>query len=197
MNQETQPRDRRAFNAYRHGLSGQVLVIPPSEQAAYERHCRGIHQSLSPQGALEIDLAQSVADDRWRLKRAAAMESNIFALGLNHSGNVTTGHEECDIALAQARIWLERGKDLQLLTLYESRIQRRVERNLALLRQLQHDRREAAKLPQTRPTPFVRSPLAQASDRGVKPSVCVVDRPLDLSSLPHPGCAGHACTPAG
>ncbi len=165
-----QPRDARAFNAYRHGLSGQVLVIPPSEQAAYEQHCRGIHQSLDPRGALETDLTQSVADDRWRLKRAAAMESNIFALGLSHPDNALTGNEECDIALAQARIWLERGKDLQLLALYESRIQRRVERNLALLRQLQNDRREAlrsaveeaAKLPETKdipaailPAPFV------------------------------------------
>ncbi len=168
--QETQPRDPRAFNAYRHGLSGQVLVIPPSEQAAYEKHCRGIHQSLDPRGALEIDLAQSIADDRWRLKRAAAIESNIFALGLNLSSHSLTGNEECDIALAQARTWLQRGKDLQLLALYESRIQRRVERNLVLLRQLRQDRRETANRPETQPGPpasFVRSsPLAQASDCG-------------------------------
>ncbi len=180
MNEEvpnSQPRDRRAFNAYRHGLSGQVLVIPPTEQAAYERHCRGIHQSLSPRTALETDLAQSIADDRWRLKRAAAIESNIFAIGLNHTGNTFTGHEECDIALAQARIWLERGKDLQLLALYESRIQRRVERNLALLRQLRHDRCEAPRPSAQKPVspaPFVRStPVAQ-------PSACPPDLPDKL-----------------
>ncbi len=150
MNEETQAprqRDARAFNAYRHGLSGQVLVIPPSEQAAYEKHCSGILQSLSPVGGLETDLAQSVADDRWRLKRAAAIESNIFAIGLSHPDINVAGQEEVDIALASARVWLERGKDLQLLTLYESRIQRRVEKNLALLRQLQQQRSNAVEQP--------------------------------------------------
>ncbi len=176
--QETnaQPRDRRAFNAYRHGLSGQVLVIPPSEQAAYERHCRGIHQSIGPSGALETDLAQSIADDRWRLKRAAAIESNIFTLGLSFPDQALTGNEESDIALAQARVWLERGKDLELLALYESRIQRRVEKNLALLRQLQRDRREAANVQEIRDfsaSHFDRSrPVARASGCGSSGARC-------------------------
>ncbi len=185
----SQPRDRRAFNAYRHGLSGQVLVIPPSEQAAYEHHCRGIQQSLSPQGALETDLAQSVADDRWRLKRAAAMESNIFALGLSHPDTAITGNEESDIALAQARVWIERGKDLELLSLYESRIQRRVERNLALLRQMQNDRREnTAKPPASRkipPSPFVCSgPVAEASTRASEASSHCLNPPIAAGSHP-------------
>ena len=70
------PRDQRALNAYRHGLTGQVLVLPPAEQAAYRKHCDRFHDSLAPRGALETDLVQSIADDRWRLKRAAAMDMN-------------------------------------------------------------------------------------------------------------------------
>jgi hypothetical protein len=118
------PRDRRAFNAYRHGLTGHVLVLEPAEELVYKEHCRGIHQALAPTGALEIDLVQSVADDRWRLKRAAAMESNLFALGLNEPDDVLSHNEEVDSALAQARVWLDSGKQMELLTLYESRIQR-------------------------------------------------------------------------
>jgi hypothetical protein len=34
-----------------------------------------------PVGALEIDLAQSIAENRWRLKRVRAMETGIFAAG--------------------------------------------------------------------------------------------------------------------
>jgi hypothetical protein len=133
----------RAFNAYRHGLTGHVLVIEPADQVAYDKHCRGIRESLAPSGALETDLVQSVADDRWRLKRAAAIESNIFALGLNEPDHVTAHNGEIDTALAMARTWLESSKDIQLLALYESRIQRRVEKNLALVRQMQQDRRNA------------------------------------------------------
>ena len=141
--EQTKPRDRRAFNAYRHGLTGQVLVITPAEQAAYEKHCNGIHESLAPQGAMETDLAQSVADDRWRLKRAAAMESNILAIGINLPAE-RTGHEQSDAACAMAHTWLDHSKELERLTLYESRLQRRVEKNLALLRQLRKDRLETS-----------------------------------------------------
>ena len=135
-------RDKRAFNAYRHGLAGQVLVILPAEQAAYEKHCEGILQSLAPQGALETDLAQSIADDRWRLKRAAAMESNIFAIGLTAPDKLHTGHEQSDAALAMARVFLDVSRELERLTLYESRIQRKIDKNLAHIRQMQQDRRD-------------------------------------------------------
>ncbi len=140
---QPKPRDRRAFNAYRHGLAGHVLVIQPSEELAYKEHCRGILESLAPSGALETNLAQSVADDRWRLMRAAAIECNIFARGLNDSDDITSHNGEIDTALATARIWFESGKDLDRLTLYENRIQRRVEKNIALIHQMQHARRAA------------------------------------------------------
>ncbi|SPE27864.1 hypothetical protein SBA3_1390022 [Candidatus Sulfopaludibacter sp. SbA3] len=59
-------RDPRAFNAYRHGLTGQVMIMTPSDEAAYTAHCQGFHQALAPEGAVEKSLAQSIADDQWR-----------------------------------------------------------------------------------------------------------------------------------
>ena len=136
------PRDGRALNAYRHGLTGQVLILTPEDQAAYLKHSQGIQESLAPSGAMETDIAQSIADDRWRLKHAAAMEAAIFALGIE-AARPFTGHPEIDAAYAQATTWLKDGKSIALLSLYESRIQRRVEKNLATLRQLQQDRQAA------------------------------------------------------
>ncbi len=137
------PRDPRALNAYRHGLTGQVVVVEPHDQAAYQDHCQGILASLSPQGALETSLAQAVADDRWRLQRAAAIEENIFARGLAQPDDITAHHDQVDTALAVSRVWLEQSQQLARLALYESRIQRKMERNLALLQKLQQDRRQA------------------------------------------------------
>src|ERR1035438_3700435 len=130
---EPKPRDPRALNAYRHGLTGQVLIITPDDQAAYRLHCQGIQESLAPEGAFEIGLVQSVADDRWRLARAGALESSIFAIGIGAARppQYTDDHEQIDNAFAQAVVWLKEGKNLGLLTLYEGRIQRRVEKNLA------------------------------------------------------------------
>ncbi len=143
-NTETpKPRDRRAFNAYRHGLTGQVLVIAPSDEQPYKEHCRGIHQSMAPVGGLEIDLVQQIADDRWRMNRASAIESSVLVRGLNHPDDAVSGTEQVDVALAKGRVWGEQKKDLNLLTLYENRIQRRIEKNVALVLQLQQARREA------------------------------------------------------
>jgi len=38
------PRDPRALNAYRHGLTGQVLIFTPEDEAAYKAHCACIHE---------------------------------------------------------------------------------------------------------------------------------------------------------
>ena len=135
------PRDPRALNAARHSLTGQINIQTPADLAAYEKHCAGYRQSLSPDGPLEIDLVQYIADDRWRLKRAVALENSIFAEGLTRPDDVSSGNPEVDAALAQGRVWLEKGGSLQLLSLYENRIQRRFEKNMAELRVLRAERK--------------------------------------------------------
>jgi hypothetical protein len=140
---EPKPRDRRALNAYRHGLTGQVLINTPADQEAYDKHCHDIRESLAPVPGIEASLVQSVAENRWRLQRAAAMENAILSMGTQTPPNMICEHEEIDTALAQAVVWLKEGKNLGLLTLYESRIQRRVEKDMQMIRQLQQDRNAA------------------------------------------------------
>ncbi len=140
---EPKPRDRRALNAYRHGLTGQVIINTPADQAAYDKHCREIRESLAPAAGMEASLVQSVAENRWRLQRAAAMENSILSMGTQTPPNITSEHEEIDTALAQAVVWLKEGRSLSLLTLYENRIQRRVEKDMLMIRQLQQDRNAA------------------------------------------------------
>jgi len=141
---ETKPqRDPRTFNAYRHGLTGQVRIMTPEDEAAYQAHCQGMVESLVPVGHFECDLVQSVADDRWRLKLAAVIDNNTFTRGLNDPDDIHTQHPEADAALAQTRVWLTDSHKLGLLTLYEARIQRKIEKNLAILREQQQNRQAA------------------------------------------------------
>ena len=63
---------RSSLNAFRHGLTGQIVIHTPEDQAAFQKHCDAIRQALKPVGALETDLAQAVAEDKWRLNRARA-----------------------------------------------------------------------------------------------------------------------------
>jgi hypothetical protein len=135
------PGERRTLNAYRHGLTGQVRFTTAGDEQAYKKHCSGYHEDLTPKGALETDLTQSVADGRWRLKRAAQIENAIVAITLGQPDQMKCDNEEAAIAFAHAYAWLERGKDLNLLTLYERRIQSNFKNDLALLELLQSQRR--------------------------------------------------------
>ena len=74
-------KQRSRLNAYKHGLTGQIHLFTAEEHAAFEKHCQSIVEALAPVGILEQELAQSIAEDKWRLNRARALESGIFALG--------------------------------------------------------------------------------------------------------------------
>ncbi len=68
------------LNAYRHGLTGQLNIITPDEQQAYDAHSKITLDALVPATDYERDLAQGIADDRWRMKRVRTIESGMFAL---------------------------------------------------------------------------------------------------------------------
>src|ERR1700691_3164237 len=104
---------RTRLNAYKHGLTGQIHLLTAVEQTAFEAHCKRICEALAPVGALEIDIAQAIAEDRWRLKRARAIESGIFAAGqqgLLGFAAVAAVEDPAqlliDDTLIQARTWL-------------------------------------------------------------------------------------------
>ena len=69
-----------ALNALRHGLTGQVIVLPTDDLTAYEKHTKAFHQEYAPQGPTETHLTQTIADGAWRLNRLRAMETNLLAL---------------------------------------------------------------------------------------------------------------------
>ena len=74
---------RSSLNALRHGLTGQTVVLPEDDLAAYQRHCAQFHAELKPQGLLETKAVQTIADTYWRLDRIRAMENNLFSLGFH------------------------------------------------------------------------------------------------------------------
>jgi hypothetical protein len=135
------------MNAMRHNLTGQVTTMTDDDRAAHDKLSKTIIASLAPEGGMEIQLAQRIATDSWRLNRASAIEDNLFALGLyEHSGKIFSdfdqaGHEQIDASLTTAQVFTMQSKQLQLLTLYEQRINRSIQKNLAILQQLQATRK--------------------------------------------------------
>jgi len=136
-------RDPRAFNAYRHGLTGQVMIMTPADELAYTQHCQGILASLAVEGDLEKSFGHSIADDRRRLLRCAAIEHTRFSMGMSEADHYFAHHPEIDAAFAQAVTWACEARNFNLMSLYESRAQRRLERNMIMLKQLQSERKAA------------------------------------------------------
>ena len=139
---------RSSLNAMRHGITGQVATMTDEDRAAHDAFSKALMQNLAPDGAMEVQLAQRIATDSWRLNRISAVEDNLFALGeLQHGGQTCPDAPQLDAALTMAHVFTEQSKQLQLLSLYEQRINRAIQKNLALLHSLQATRkaeREAA-----------------------------------------------------
>jgi hypothetical protein len=139
-------RKRSSMNALRHGITGQVTTMSDEDRAAHDKLSSALIKDLAPEGAMEIQLAQRIATDSWRLNRISAVEDNLFALGqLQHGGQTCPDAPQLDDALTMAHTYTQESKQLQLLSLYEQRINRAIQKNLALLRSLQATRKPSAK----------------------------------------------------
>src|SRR5947209_3237450 len=139
------PNEPRArISAFRAETNGQYYAMSHEDRIAFDRHCEGILEDLKPVNHRERWLATSIAEDQWRLNRARALESNIFALGMSDPAmQVNADTPEAHAAISQARVWLAEGRRLQESALYESRIRRSVEENEMQLKELQAERKAA------------------------------------------------------
>src|SRR5579862_443673 len=75
-------KQRSSLNALRHGLTGQIIVLPSDDLEAYQRHVQSFINHYQPDGPTESQLVQSLADTAWRQNRAAALETNLLTLGI-------------------------------------------------------------------------------------------------------------------
>ena len=130
-----------ALNARRHNLTGQVTAMTEADRIMHDAFSAAIVENLAPEGAMETQLAQRIATDSWRLNRLSAIEDNLFALGHSaKSDEIETEDPEIHAALTAAKVFNAEAKQLQLLTLYDQRINRNIQKNLAMLKDLQAER---------------------------------------------------------
>ncbi len=127
-----------AMNALRHGLTGQVNLMPTEDREAHDKFCAAIVENLAPEGALEIQFAQAIAEDNWRMNRGRAIENNMFVFG---PSKPDTGHAQIDAAITAAQVFSEDPRKFQLLSLYMQRTNRDMQKTLDRLTALQTERK--------------------------------------------------------
>jgi hypothetical protein len=191
---------RSSLNATKFGIFSKICIAPAEELATYTAHCAAYAAALQPIGIIESDIVQQIADLRYRLKRCNAAEQSIFARGFeDHIDEISTGLPEVDTALAEGATFLEHINFLQLLSLYESRLQRAIERNTAQLEKLQSERKSAPEKAETEAVNAKKQPAsevaAHAGSAKYAPNEFVFSESGAAPATAQPNGATHASNP--
>ena len=139
-------RNTSSMNALRHGLTAQNVTFSDEEAVHFEEFRKGIIADLSPQGALEKQLAERAVICWWRLNRVYSMEveitkereksaSNPFVSGPSFLGEKPGPGFIYESLIVGA---------LQHLVRYESALERSLQRALHDLQRIQARRRGEA-----------------------------------------------------
>jgi hypothetical protein len=136
-------KQRSSLNATRHGLTGQVVVLPEEDMAAFLQFTSELIQSFEPADARERQLAQSYASLQWRINRAAAIEENMFALGHMEqvAENLNLDHPEIHNGVTIAKTFRADFREFDRLSMYSHRLVSQSDKVLKQLTQLQAERK--------------------------------------------------------
>jgi hypothetical protein len=110
---------------------------------------------------LEGEMAEGIAGDRWRLRRARNMENALFNL-------IERGQSGEDPALALAQAWIDPSEGLQKIASYARALQRAVEKTTAALEAMQAKRKAAYE--QARQEAILLTELADSNNQTYDPA---------------------------
>jgi hypothetical protein len=66
------------MNALRSGTTGQVILMPDEDMKAYNTFVKSFHTAHTPQGLVETQYVQCMADSSWKLNRCRAHQDHIL-----------------------------------------------------------------------------------------------------------------------
>jgi hypothetical protein len=134
---------RSSLNALRHGLTARVVILSSEDMAAYRAFEKEIVDSLGAQTPIERQLAQTVADNQWRINRIRSIEDGMLAdAHFENAGDFDAEHPDIHSALTASRAFRARSREFANLSIYEQRLHRSLREALHELKQLQAERRE-------------------------------------------------------
>ncbi|MEO8027781.1 MAG: hypothetical protein ABI823_14960 [Bryobacteraceae bacterium] len=135
------------LNATKHGGTGQIVLLPGDDAAAYQQFVAAQMSALNPGNADEAAFAQCIVDHRWQLARVQTYENNLLFLLPSVPGG---GSEEIgaprsaiDEAASAAQTFFDNLHKFDLMGRYTARLSRLVIQNHKMLTDLQRARRDA------------------------------------------------------
>ena len=148
-------KQRVKYNALRHGFTGQVLIMTPEEREKFDAFVTGMMTDLAPVGTHETFLANSMAEEAWRLNQIRARCANLSAVGdfdgagdkyrpmedRNPGLETTAQTNAIETAVIETVVARDQSKQLALMSLYGQRTQRAYEKYKKELNELQEKRK--------------------------------------------------------
>jgi len=159
---------RSRVNATRHGLAGRTVLLPTEDLSEFETFTAEFLASLDPRTPMERELARTISDGYWRLRRVRTTEDSLYAIGHDEpAGDFDAENEtihavssteppadrpyppdeqaEIDACGRQGRTFRDNDRAFVNLSIYESRIHRTIEKATKQLDELQAERKAQAK----------------------------------------------------
>ena len=119
-------KQKSAMNGFKHGLTGQRMILQAHEVDAYRRLGTALQADYQPKTEIESQLVQHIIDCNMRINRAAAIDSNLLNVGLAENMKEGTGDDIIESVIAQTRAWVKQADSLEKLGRYEARISRQL-----------------------------------------------------------------------
>ncbi len=131
-----------SLNAVKTGLTGRTVLLHDDDADVYRQHLAAYTKEYQAAGLREQELVQSLADTQWRLQRIPGLEMAIYAQGRAENQEYCALHATAGASLIELGTFLKYEKQLKNLQLQEARLQRRYEKEMAELRNLQKERKQ-------------------------------------------------------
>src|SRR5262245_25349602 len=143
-----QGRAKSSMNALKHGLTAETHAVDGENPDELPRFIAMVVDYFQPTSDLETELVLELANLRWRLRRVPVMETGLFDTQQTLLTRIDPNYENAPDQERLGRLYAGVSRSLDLLTRYETRLQRRYNQALANLLKMRAD---AAKLAATLP----------------------------------------------
>jgi hypothetical protein len=166
-------------NSLRHGFTAGSVVLPTESQEDFQALLDSYTDQFDPQGGVEMDLVQTMAAARWRLRRICSIETTLLDKEMTRNAkDIRREFNNPDDAGRLAWVFRDlanHGQSLALLMRYEGALNRSYDRAFKQLLLLQAHRPRP-----NEPKPAQATPCEEPADQPVQ------DRPQPNEPKPVP-----------
>ena len=115
-------------NSLRHGFTAESVVLPTESSEDFQELLDSYTDHFRPQSGVEMDLVQTMAATRWRLRRISTIETTLFDREMTrNSKDIKREYQSPDDLARLAWVFRDlanHGQSLALLMRYEGALNR-------------------------------------------------------------------------